>query len=136
MNRTQAKHGINFATSRLATVTLTLLLSYLGGCQHSLTAIPLFNPEATLKNRIGSAYEVYGQVNGQIAEFVAKGWMTQDDVDKSWSPTLDKIRRGIDEADALRLLGKTVDANAKIDNVKALLQSLRDGLASLQRSKQ
>jgi hypothetical protein len=93
-----------------------------------LTAIPLFNPEATLKNRIGSAYEVYGQVNGQIAEFVAKGWMTQDDVDK--------IRRGIDEADALRLLGKTVDANAKIDNVKALLQSLRDGLASLQRSKQ
>lgn len=117
---------------RLTRPLFALLL--LVGCQN-LKAIPLFNPDATLKNKIGSAYEVYGEVNGQIAEFVAKGWMTQADVDKSWSPSLDKARKGIDAADELRKTGDTSGAGAKLDSVKAILQSLRDGLASLERSK-
>jgi hypothetical protein len=125
-------HPVELAFHLAPFIVLALIAAT--GCTN-LKSIPLFNPDATLKNRIGSAYEVYGEVNGQIAEFVAKGWMTQDEVNRSWSPSLDNTRKMIDAADELRKIGDTAGSNAKLDSVKAILKTLRDGLASIQRSK-
>src|SRR5258708_324136 len=94
-------------------VLIAALLIAAVGCQN-LKAIPLFNPDARIKNRIGSAYEVDRELNAQLADFVMKKWMTQDDVDKHWSPSLDNARALIDGADEARKLGDVSGADAKL----------------------
>jgi hypothetical protein len=119
--------------TRLAHLAV-LLIAVASGCQN-LASIPLFNPDASLKNKIASAYEVYGEMNGQVAEFVAKGWLTQDEVNRSWSPSLDAARKSIDAADVLRKSGDPTGSQQTLDSVKSTLQAIRDQLAHIRKSR-
>lgn len=110
---------------RLKYLPLAVLL--LAGCA-SLKQIPLFNNDAMLKNRIASGYEVLTEANNQVAQSVMAGLLTQDDVNKHWSPVLDGARKTIDEADALRIAGDTNGSTTKIEAAKNALTFIRTQL--------
>lgn len=104
------------------------------GCAN-LKAIPIFNPDAKLKNRIASAYEVLTETNGQVADAVTNGWITQEEVNRNWAPSLDDAHKAIDAADAMRVAGDTTGAGQKLDSVKATLQTIRGALERMRKAR-
>jgi hypothetical protein len=109
-----------------------LAVTLLAGC--GIDQIPLFNNSASLKNKIGSAYEIRTEINTTLADAVQMGLLTQDQVNTQFMPRLDFARHLIEQADELRVAGNLGGANDKLTSAKTILLALRKELAPYQRS--
>lgn len=118
---------------RLEPAALVLLLIALG-CQQ-LKEIPLFNPEASLRNKIASAREVRTEINNKLVEFRTMGWLSQADIDKNFSPSLDTSKALVDEAEALRVAGDAAGGLNKMNAAKAILTAIRTHLSSIEKER-
>jgi len=118
---------------RLSSLILLLPLVLLVGCSEA--KIPLFNPLASPVNRLASAREVNTEVNNKIADFVAKGWITQETVNKDFAPFLDPIPKEEDAVEAFLKANKPASAVSKLDSIAISLRQIRGALAAIQRSR-
>lgn len=114
-------------------VPALLVALFAMGCQ---SQIPLFNSEARPLNRIYSGKEIITELNLQAADFIARGWVTQEFVDKNVGPSLDRAADTLNGAEALYKSGDIGGANSKIESAKATLGAVREGLIAIQRSRQ
>lgn len=109
-----------------------LALLLISGCA-SLKAIPLFNNDASLHNRIQSAKEVETFVMNGLSDARDQGLVTQAQIDTSIMPAI-KVADGlIDQAALLEAAGQNDQAASKIDTAKQLLLVLKNDLLNLKK---
>lgn len=109
-------------------VTLILAFALMFGCK---SAPVIFRPDARPLNRIASGYEVLAEINGEVAELVRAGVLTQANVNERIGPALDKSRAILESAETLYRAGKPDEAKPKIDQFADGLRLIREYLATL-----
>lgn len=103
------------------------------GCQDAIKKIPIFNPKASLLNKVASAEELEVEVNNELARLRDEGILTQAEIDKNFTPKLDKAEAIIKATRAVaRSTTKptTVPAGS-LDEAKLLLISVREILKTI-----
>lgn len=108
-------------------------LCFVAGC--NLTSIPIFNPSATPINRVYSAEELETSVNNTLAQLHNDGVLSQAEIDKSFTPSIQKADTIIQATKAVALNQSTTQPSGTLDDAEQLLVSVRDVLATLQGSK-
>lgn len=121
----------------LSNLTIILFATLAGvastGCAEK--NIPLFNPDAAPLNRVASANELLTECNTMVADFVAKGWITQVSVNASIGLALDNAAKLNDEAEILIRAGSPT-GQTKLESVATTLKAVRSQLLVIQRSHQ
>lgn len=117
-----------FAAVALILAFALLFVSLVTGCK---SAPPIFQPDARPLNRIASGYEVLTELNGEVAELVSAGILTQAKVDERIGPALDKSRAILESAEALYRAGKQEEGAPKLQQFADGVRLIREYLATL-----
>ncbi len=112
-------------------LAIALVLSLLIGCASS---IPLFNAKAKTLNRIASAEELLIEVNTLTAQTRDAGFLTQADIDKAITPSLNRAK-GIILTTRAFARGSTTQPTGTIDEARAILLSVRSILIQIKGGK-
>lgn len=108
------------------------LIALLAGCA---SGIPLFDAKARTLNRVASAEELLIETNLVVAQARTDGLLTQAEIDKAITPSLNRAKGIILTTRAVARGTSTTQPTGTLDDARAILISVRSILLQIQGAK-